>query len=76
MAGRGRSGSEPMVEQREAFVSLIAAGVSNSAACCEVGVNRRIGTRWRDGPSLPGAGGGVLQWVAGRNGAAAADPVV
>lgn len=62
MAGRGRPGGEPLVEQRELFVSLIAAGVSNSAACRQVGVNRKTGTRWRYGRSIPAAGGGLLHY--------------
>ncbi len=63
MAGSGRPGIEPLVEQRELFVSLIAAGVSNSAACREVGVNRKTGTRWRYGRSIPGVGGGLLHYA-------------
>ena len=51
-----------MVEQRELFVSLIAVGVSNSAACRQVGVNRRTGTRWRYGRSIPAADGGLLHY--------------
>ena len=51
-----------MHEQRELFVSLIAAGVSNSAACRQVGVNRKTGTRWRYGRSIPSAGGGLLHY--------------
>ena len=62
MAGRGRPGVEPLVEQRELFVSLITAGVSNSAACRQVGVNRKTGTRWRYGRSVPGVGGGTLHY--------------
>ena len=44
------------------FASLIAAGVSNSAACRQVGINRRTGTRWRHGRSIPGAGGGLVHY--------------
>lgn len=62
MVGRGRPGVEPLVEERELFVSLIAAGVSNSAACRQVGVNRKTGTRWRYGRSIPRAGGGLLHY--------------
>lgn len=51
-----------MIEQRELFISLIAAGVSNSAACRQVGVNRKTGTRWRYGRSIPSAGGGLLHY--------------
>ncbi len=62
MAGRGLPGVEPLAEERELFVSLIASGVSNSAACRTVGVNRRTGTRWRYGRSIPSAGGGLLHY--------------
>ena len=62
MAGRGRPGVEPLVEQRELFVGLIAAGVSNSATCHQVGVNRTSGTRWRYGRNVPSAGGAVLHY--------------
>ncbi|MDQ3455589.1 MAG: IS30 family transposase [Actinomycetota bacterium] len=62
MAGRGRPGSQPLVEQRELFVSLISAGMSNSAACRTVGINRRTGTRWRYGRSIPSVGGGLLHY--------------
>jgi len=62
VVGRGRPGVEPLVEQRELFVSLIAAGMSNSAACRQVGVNRKTGTRWRYGRSIPSAGGGLLHY--------------
>ena len=51
-----------MSEQRERFVGLVGAGVSNSAACREVGINRRTGTRWRYGRSIPGAGGELLHY--------------
>ena len=62
MVGRGRPGVEPLIDQRELFISLIAAGVSNSAACRQVGVNRKTGTRWRYGRSIPAAGGGLLHY--------------
>jgi len=62
MAGRGLPGVERLAEERELFVSLIASGVSNSAACRTVGVNRRTGTRWRYGRSIPSAGGGLLHY--------------
>lgn len=60
--GERTSGVEPLVEQRELFVSLIAAGMSNSAACRQVGVNRKTGTRWRYGRSIPSASGGLLHY--------------
>ena len=51
-AGRGRLGVEPLVEQREVFASLIAAGV-NSAACRQVAVNRKTGTHHAATTDLP-----------------------
>ena len=62
VAGRGRPGPEPLADQREWFAALVAAGVSNSEACRTVGVNRKTGTRWRYGRSIPTAGGGVLHY--------------
>ncbi len=62
VAGRGRRGPEPLAGQREWFAELIAAGVSNSEACRTVGVNRKTGTRWRYGRSIPAAGGGLLHY--------------
>lgn len=42
------------MNQRELVVSLVLRElVSNSAACREVGVDRRTGTRWRNGRSIP-----------------------
>ncbi|WP_380164824.1 IS30 family transposase [Jannaschia sp. R86511] len=73
MAGKGRPGVEPLVEKRELFIRLITAGASNSAACRAVGVNRRTGTRWRYGRSVPDAAGGLLHYppVLSSRGAAA-----
>jgi IS30 family transposase len=62
MAGRGQPGPEPLTRQRELFGRLIAAGVSNSEACRTVGVNRKTGTRWRFGRSIPTSAGGVLHY--------------
>ena len=53
---------EPLSGQREWFAALVAAGVSNSEAGRTVGVNRKTGTRWRYGRSIPVAGGGVLHF--------------
>ena len=41
-----------IVEKQEWFVRLIAQGVSNSAACRIVGINRRTGTRCRYGRTI------------------------
>ena len=45
MSGVDGRGPEPLTEQRERYVRLIADGVSNSEACRLVGVNRKTGTR-------------------------------
>ena len=62
MAGRGYRGPEPLTAQRELFGRLIASGASNSEACRTVGVNRKTGTRWRYGRSIPTSAGGVLHY--------------
>jgi len=62
MAGRGHQGPEPLTAQRELFGRLISAGVSNSEACRTVGVNRKTGTRWRFGRSIPTSAGGDLHY--------------
>lgn len=59
MAGMGRPGVEPLSEQRAWFVRLIAQGVSITDACRTLGVNRRAGTRWRFGRSVPIAAGSL-----------------
>lgn len=63
MEGSGRPGSLPLTAQREMFATLIARGVSNSAACREVGINRRTGTRWRFGRTIPASGGRTLHYA-------------
>lgn len=62
MAGRGRPGVAPQAEKREAFVRLIARGVSNSEACRVVGINRRTGTRWRFGREITSSSGVRLHY--------------
>ncbi|MDX6230696.1 MAG: transposase, family [Frankiales bacterium] len=64
MVGVGRPGSEPLREQRELFAQLIAQGVDNSEACRRVGVNRRTGTRWRFGRTIPSSSGLLLHYPA------------
>jgi len=59
VAGSGRPGVEPLSQQRAEFVRLIAQGVSNTEACRTLGVNRRTGTRWRFGRSVPSPRGSV-----------------
>ena len=42
-------GSPPLLAKRHLYIDLMAKGVSNTAACRAVGVNRRTGTRWSRG---------------------------
>lgn len=63
MAGRGRTGTGPMVEARARFMALIAAGANNSEAAREVGVHRRTGTRWRYGRTVVTRNGGRLHYA-------------
>jgi hypothetical protein len=51
-----------LTELRQAFERLVARGVSNSAACRVVGINRRTGTRWRYGRDIPASGGRTLHY--------------
>ncbi|MCK9929577.1 helix-turn-helix domain-containing protein [Frankia sp. Mgl5] len=44
-----KRGPEPQAAKRDHYLLLMAQGMSNSAACREVGINRRTGTRWRYG---------------------------
>ncbi len=62
VAGRDRPRPEPLAGRREWFAAPVAAGVSNSEACRTVGVNRKTGTRWRYGRSIPTAGGGLVHY--------------
>jgi transposase, IS30 family len=49
-AGRPKKrGCEPLADKRDQYLRLMAQGMSNSAACRQVGVNRRTGNRWRYG---------------------------
>jgi transposase, IS30 family len=45
-------GSPPVSDKRDLYIQLMAKGVSNSAACRVVGINRRAGTRWRRGRTI------------------------
>ena len=48
-----RPGPAPLSRQRVEFGRLISRGVSNAEACRTVGVNRRTGTRWLYGRTVP-----------------------
>ena len=62
MAGKGRRGPAPLTAQRQLYARLIAQGMNNSEACRQVGVNRKTGTRWRFGRSIPASSGPALQY--------------
>lgn len=64
VARRGVPGPAPLSGQREEYARLIARGVSNAEASRIVGVNRRTGTRWRYGRSVPSRDGGTRQYPA------------
>jgi IS30 family transposase len=52
-----KPGPEPLADKRDQYLRLMAQGMSNSAACREVGVNRKTGNRWRYGRKVvDGAG--------------------
>lgn len=61
---RGVPGSAPLSRQREEYARLIARGVSNAQACRTVGVNRRTGTRWRYGRTIPARDGSQRHYPA------------
>ena len=51
----------PLTAERDLYLRLMAQGMSNSQACRVVGINRRTGTRWRYGRTIPNRAG--LPWV-------------
>lgn len=57
-------GPAPMSMEREEYARLVARGVSNAEACRIVGVNRRTGTRWRYGRTVPARDGSERQYSA------------
>jgi hypothetical protein len=42
-----KPGPAPLADKRDQYLQLMAQGMRNSAACREVGINRRTGTRGR-----------------------------
>ncbi len=62
MAGRGRPGSAPQTDKREAYARLIASGVSSLQACRMVGINPRTGKRWRHGRTITSSSGRRLHY--------------
>ena len=61
-AGRKVPGPAPLTRQRQEYARLIARGVGNAEACRIVQVNRRTGTRWRYGRTVPTRGGGRREY--------------
>ncbi|MEU9168871.1 helix-turn-helix domain-containing protein [Streptomyces sp. NPDC048420] len=44
-----KPGPAPLVDKRDQYLRLMVQGMSNSAPCREVGINRKTGNRWRYG---------------------------
>ena len=61
---RKSPGPSPLTAARQEYARLTARGVSNAEACRLVGVNRRTGTRWRYGRSVPTRDGRQLHYRA------------
>lgn len=55
-------GPAPFETQRKEYARLRQQGVSNAEACRIVGINRRTGSRWLYGRSIPRATGGELHY--------------
>src|SRR5450759_1286341 len=49
---RRSPGALPLTNERDLYINLMRQGMSNSAACRIVGVNRKTGHRWRYGRSV------------------------
>lgn len=58
----GRPGRQPMTAKRELYVRLIRQGVSNSAACRSLGIDRKTGHWWKNGGVV--VRNGVTRFVA------------
>lgn len=54
-----KRGPAPLADKRDQYLRLMAQGMSNSAACREVGVNRKTGNRWRYGRKIVDRAGNV-----------------
>lgn len=46
---KGRPGRQPMTEKRELYVRLMDQGMSNSAACRQLGIDRKTEHWWKNG---------------------------
>jgi len=47
--GSWRRGPSPLTDKRAQYLRLMQQGTSNAEACRHVGVNRKTGTRWKNG---------------------------
>jgi transposase, IS30 family len=54
-----KRGPAPLADKRDQYLRLMAQGMSNSAACRQVGVNRKTGNRWRYGRKIVDRAGNV-----------------
>jgi transposase, IS30 family len=52
----------PLTAKRDLYVQLMSQGMQNSAACRQVGVNRKTGQRWRLGRVVNDAKNGVYRY--------------
>jgi IS30 family transposase len=59
---RWKTRGRPQTGKRDQYVTLLAQGYSNSAACRIVGIDRRTGTRWRYGRMIVNRVGAVLTY--------------
>jgi IS30 family transposase len=55
-------GSAPLIDKREQYLKLMAQGMTNSAACRAVGVNRKTGNRWMYGRTVTNSAGQKLTY--------------
>jgi len=63
MRGRRRTPAGGVqAEKQQRYGRMIAAGVSNSEACRQVGINRKTGNRWRYGRTVVNAVGEALHY--------------
>ncbi|MFI7296818.1 hypothetical protein [Streptomyces sp. NPDC050121] len=58
-----KPGPAPLADKRDQYLRLLAQGMSNSAACREVGINRKTGNRWRYGRKVVDRAGNVRVYL-------------
>jgi hypothetical protein len=51
-----------LIDKREQYLQLMAQGMTNSAACRAVGVNRKTGNRWMYGRTVTNSAGHKLTY--------------